>query len=270
MDILQKIVAHKKIEVAERKIAAPLIELTKSPYFREATRSLQKKLKSEGASGIIAEHKRKSPSLGWIHEHANVVHITTGYEKAGASCLSILTDNYFFGGSTQDLMSVTKRVNIPVLRKDFIVDEYQVFETKAMGADVMLLIAECLTKKEIKYLAQTAKNVGLEVILEMHDENGLDKICDEVTCVGINNRNLKTFSVSVQTSIDLVKQIPDRFIKISESGISQPEKIIELRAHGFKGFLIGEAFMKTEHPAAALQNFIFKTTDDGRRTTDNG
>ena len=258
MDILQKIVAHKKIEVAERKISTPLIELTKSPYFKEATRSLQKKLKSDGASSIIAEHKRKSPSLGWIREHSDVVNIATGYEKAGASCLSILTDNYFFGGSTHDLMSVTKRVNLPVLRKDFIIDEYQVFETKAMGADVMLLIAECLTRKEIKHLAQTAKNVGLEVLLELHAEEELDKICDEVTCIGINNRNLKTFSVSVQTSIDLVKQIPDRFIKISESGISQPEKIIELRTHGFKGFLIGEAFMKTDNPARELQDFIAK------------
>lgn len=266
MDILEKIIAHKKKEVAERKIASPLIELTKSPYFKEATRSLQKKLKSADASGIIAEHKRKSPSLGWIREHSNVVEVTTGYEKAGASCLSILTDNYFFGGSTHDLISVTKRVNIPVLRKDFIIDEYQVFETKAMGADVMLLIAECLTKKEIKHLAQTAKNVGLEVLLELHAAEELDKICDAVTCVGINNRNLKTFSVSVQTSIDLAQQLPNNFIKISESGISQPEKIIQLRTHGFKGFLIGEAFMKTDNPAAALRNFIFQTTDNGQQT----
>lgn len=256
MDILEKIVEHKKKEVAERKIATPLIELTKSVYFKEATRSLQKKLKSAGASGIIAEHKRKSPSLGWIREHSDVVAVTTGYEKAGASCLSILTDNYFFGGSTHDLMSVTKRVNIPVLRKDFIIDEYQVFETKAMGADVMLLIAECLTKKEIKYLAQTAKNVGLEVLLELHDAEQLDKICDDVTCIGINNRNLKTFSVSIQSSIDLVKLIPNNFIKISESGISQPERISELRACGFKGFLIGEVFMKAEDPAKSLSDFI--------------
>ena len=256
MDILEKIVEHKKKEVAERKIATPLIELTQRAYFKEATRSLQKKLRSEGVSGIIAEHKRKSPSLGWISEYSDVVAVTTGYEKAGASCLSILTDNYFFGGSTHDLMSATKRVNIPILRKDFIIDEYQVFETKAMGADVMLLIAECLTKKEIKHLAQTAKNVGLEVILELHDAEQLDKICDDVTCVGINNRNLKTFTVSIQTSIDLVKFIPDNFIKISESGISRPERIAELRTHGFKGFLIGEAFMKTADPAKSLAEFI--------------
>ncbi len=256
MDILEKIVEHKKKEVAERKMATPLIELTKSAYFKEATRSLQKKLRSEGASGIIAEHKRKSPSLGWIREHSDVVAVTTGYEKAGASCLSILTDNYFFGGSTHDLMSATKRVNIPVLRKDFIIDEYQVFETKAMGADVMLLIAECLTKKEIRHLAQTAKNVGLEILLELHDAEQLDKIDDAVNFIGINNRNLKTFSVSVQSSIDLVKFIPDNFIKISESGISQPERIAELRTHGFQGFLIGEAFMKTDDPAKSLADFI--------------
>ena len=256
MNILDKIVAAKLIEVAERKAQTPLSKLTQNPAFKEPCFSLRRSLKKKNSSGIIAEHKRKSPSLGFIREHSDVVEVVTGYAKAGAACLSVLTDELFFGGTLADLRAARRAVEIPILRKDFIIDEYQVYEAKANGADVILLIAECLSKKEVKTLSECAKNLGLEVLLEMHDAEGLDKICDAVTCVGINNRNLKTFDVSLQTSIDLSSMIPNQFVKVAESGISKPESIGILRGYGFEGFLIGEAFMKTDNPALAIDNFI--------------
>ena len=256
MNILDKIVERKKQEIEERKQSHPLSILTQMPSFKEATFSLRKALKREGSTGIIAEHKRKSPSLGWIREHSDVREVVTGYAQAGAAALSVLTDADFFGGSFSDLTNARKAVEIPILRKDFMIDEYQIFEAKAYGADVILLIAECLTAKEVKNLAECAKNVGLEVLLEMHDAEGLDKICDAVTCVGINNRNLKTFEVSLQTSMDLSKMIPDRFVKVAESGISNPQTLPLLRGYGFEGFLIGEAFMKTENPQEAIAEFV--------------
>ena len=256
MNILDKIVAAKHLEVAQRKHEIPLSKLTQNPQFKEPCFSLKRSLKRENSSGIIAEHKRKSPSLGYIREHSDVVEVVTAYAKAGAACLSVLTDFEFFGGSMSDLRAARRAVNIPILRKDFMIDEYQIYEAKANGADVILLIAECLTQEEVKILAECAKNIGLEVLLEMHDSEGLDKICDAVSCVGINNRNLKTFEVSLQTSIDLSKMIPDQFIKVAESGISQPESIEILRGHGFQGFLIGEAFMKAENPGQAIADFI--------------
>jgi indole-3-glycerol phosphate synthase len=258
MNILDKIVAAKLIEVAHRKAETPLLKLTQNPAFKEAGFSLRRSLKKKGSTGIIAEHKRKSPSLGWIREGSDVVEVVTGYAQAGAACLSVLTDEPFFGGTMFDLRAARRAVQIPILRKDFMIDEYQIYEAKANGADVILLIAECLSKKEVKNLAECAKNVGLEVLLEMHDAEGLDKICDAVTCVGINNRNLKTFDVSLQTSIDLSKMIPDSFVKVAESGISKPESIALLRGYGFEGFLIGEAFMKTTNPSLAIADFISK------------
>jgi indole-3-glycerol phosphate synthase len=256
MDILEKIVAAKKIEVAERKSETSVLKLTQMGQFKEPCFSMKKALKRANSSGIIAEHKRKSPSLGWIKEGANVRDICTGYAQAGAAVISCLTDELFFGGTMSDLRTVRRAVEIPILRKDFMIDEYQVFEAKANGADVILLIAECLSHKEVKHLSRVAKDLGMEVLLEMHAAEELDKICDTVDCVGINNRNLKTFSVSIQTSIDLSVQIPDSFVKIAESGISNPETIQILRGYGFEGFLIGEAFMKTENPALSLSKFV--------------
>ena len=258
MNILDKIVAAKLIEVAQRKEETPLSKIVLYPAFKEACFSLRRSLKKKDSTGIIAEHKRKSPSLGWIREGSDVVEVVTGYAQAGAACLSVLTDELFFGGTLSDLRAARRAVQIPILRKDFMIDEYQIYEAKANGADVILLIAECLSKKEVKILAECAKNVGLEVLLEMHDAEGLDKICDAVTCVGINNRNLKTFEVSLQTSIDLSKMIPDQFVKVAESGISKPESIGLLRGYGFEGFLIGEAFMKTANPALAIAEFVSK------------
>ncbi len=256
MTILDKIIERKRIEIIERKKTHPLSILTKMPYFKEPCFSLKRALQKGNSTGIIAEHKRKSPSLGWIREHSDVRAVVEGYAAAGAAALSVLTDADFFGGSFADLTAARKAVNIPILRKDFMVDEFQIFEAKAYGADVILLISECLTAKEVDYLAKCAHNLGLEVLLEMHSSDQLDKISDAVDCVGVNNRNLKTFEVNLQSSIDLSSKIPNRFVKVAESGISDPKNIGILRGYGFEGFLIGEAFMKTENPSKAISDFV--------------
>jgi indole-3-glycerol phosphate synthase len=207
-------------------------------------------------SGIISEFKRKSPSLGWINEEADVVEVAAGYSAAGASGISILTDSEFFGGSPLDIMAARQFVACPVLRKDFMIDEYQLYEAKAMGADVVLLIAAALTVKQTLELASKAHELGLEVLLEVHNEQELGHANDFVDMLGVNNRNLKTFEQNIQTSFDLAALIPDQFVKVSESGISKIETVRELRAVGYKGFLMGENFMKEENPASALVNFI--------------
>jgi indole-3-glycerol phosphate synthase len=256
MDILEQIIAAKQKEVAQKKIDKPIERLTQRPYFKEACFSMKKALRKENSSGIIAEHKRKSPSLGWIKEDANVLDITKGYAEAGAAALSILTDETFFGGTNFDLLNSRKAVHIPILRKDFVIDEYQLFEAKSIGADVVLLIAECLSVKQVKDLSAMAHNLGLEVLLELHSAAQLDKICDTIDCVGVNNRNLKTFEVNIETSVILSALLPSSVVKVAESGISSPETMAYLRNYDFQGFLIGEAFMKTENPAQALKNFL--------------
>jgi indole-3-glycerol phosphate synthase len=209
-------------------------------------------------SGIISEFKRKSPSLGWIHEDADVVEVTAGYSAAGASGISILTDLEYFGGTPMDLMAARPQITCPVLRKDFVIDEYQLYEAKAMGADVILLIAAALTVEQTLELACRAHEMGLEVLLEVHNAEELGHANDYVDMLGVNNRNLKTFEQSIQVSFDLAELIPDKFLKVSESGISKVETVKELRKVGYKGFLMGENFMKEEDPAEALKNFIGK------------
>ncbi len=258
MNILDKIVAAKRIEIAERQEMTPLSILAQRPYFKEPCHSIRRSLKATGSTGIIAEHKRKSPSLGWIRQDSDAAAVAQGYALAGAAGMSVLTDEPFFGGTLSDLQRARRTVSIPLLRKDFIIEEYQLFEAKAYGADFILLIAECLRKEEIKFLAESARNLGLEVLLEMHDDEGLDKLCDAITCVGINSRNLKTFEVSLDNAINLAAKIPDSFVKVAESGISKPETIGLLRGYGFEGFLIGEAFMKTNDPSIAIADFISK------------
>ena len=258
MNILDKIIAAKRIEVGERKEMTPLSILTQRPYFKEPCHSIRRSLRAVGSSGIIAEHKRKSPSLGWIRQESDVAEVAQGYALAGAAAMSVLTDEEFFGGTLSDLQRARRTVNIPLLRKDFVIEEYQLFEAKAYGADFILLIAECLRKEEIKFLAEAARNLGMEVLMEMHDDEGLDKLCDAITCVGINSRNLKTFDVSLDNAIKLAAQIPDSFVKVAESGISKPETIGLLRGYGFEGFLIGEAFMKTDDPTETITDFISK------------
>lgn len=255
MNILETIIAQKKIEIAERKQQTPLTVLEQMEWFSKIPFSLRKFLSDEDKTGIIAEFKRKSPSKGWINADADPAVVTTAYAQYGASGLSVLTDERFFGGSLDDLKKARTN-NIPVLRKDFIIDIYQVVEAKAVGADVILLIAANLTPAQVKTLASTAKNLGLEVLLEIHNEEELEHICDEVDIVGVNNRNLKTFEVSIETSVYLGDLIPADKIKISESGISDVKTIKELKEHGYKGFLIGENFMKTPDPAIAFAAFV--------------
>ncbi len=257
MDILEKIIAHKHKEVEDRKSLTPIKRLEQSTYFEGQTVSLKKYLLREDKSGIIAEFKRKSPSKGTINAHAPVERTTIGYMQAGASALSVLTDSEFFGGKSEDLEVARKFNFCPVLRKDFIVDEYQLVEAKSIGADAILLIAAALEPARLKELAAFSKSLNLEVLMEVHNQEELENNLNEhLDVVGVNNRNLKTFDVSIQTSKDLATMIPDDFVKISESGISNPETIIDLRTYGYKGFLIGETFMKTGRPERAAREFI--------------
>lgn len=255
MNILDKIIAHKKIEVAQRKAQTPIAELEKGKFFANETLSLKKFLLDETRTGIIAEYKRKSPSKGVINNQSAVEEVTTAYAKFGASGISVLTDDEFFGGNLNDLLAATIN-EVPLLRKDFMIDEYQIIEAKAYGAAVILLIAACLSKQEVRQLAATAKSLGLEVLLEIHNEGELQHICEQVDLVGVNNRNLKTFEVSINTSLQLINKIPTDKLAIAESGISNMETILTLRQAGFKGFLIGENFMKQANPAKAFEDFV--------------
>lgn len=255
MNILEKIVAHKKQEVAQAKAMVSLQQLQQSANFSRQPYSLKQFLLDEQKTGIIAEFKRQSPSKGVINATATVEEVTAAYTLHGASALSILTDKNFFGGSTNDVIKA--RVNaIPILRKDFIVDTYQIAEAKAMGADVILLIAACLTPLQVKDLAAYANSLQLEVLLELHAEEELEHVCDETEIVGINNRDLKTFTVDINRSIALSKRIPAGKIKIAESGINNIETIRIFKNEGYHGFLIGENFMKQPDPTIAFAQFV--------------
>jgi indole-3-glycerol phosphate synthase len=257
MNILDEIIVQKRLEIAERKTIASFADLENAPFFKRKCFSLAERLNAPDATGIIAEFKRKSPSKGFINEHADVIKVTEAYTKYGAAGLSVLTDENFFGGSAADFLAAREN-DIPMLRKDFIIDEYQIAEAKAMGADVILLIAACLQPNEVQRLAKYASSLGLEVLLELHDESEMDRICDEAIMIGINNRNLKTFKVDVELSLKLSEKIPEGKIKIAESGISDPATIKRFRDAGYKGFLIGETFMKEPDPGIAFDQFIKK------------
>ncbi|MDP2043235.1 MAG: indole-3-glycerol phosphate synthase TrpC [Algoriphagus sp.] len=257
MNILEKIIADKYREVADKSSVLPIKLLEQSIYFEGKVVSMKKYVTNPEKSGIIAEFKRKSPSKGMINGSASVEQVSIGYMQAGASALSILTEKEYFGGSNEDLKVVRKYNFCPILRKDFVVDEYQIIEAKSIGADCILLIAAALEPGKLKSLAAFAKSLGLEVLLEVHDGEELDRcLNDHVDLVGINNRNLKTFEVSLDTSLNLINKIPSNFVKISESGISDPNTMIELKKAGFDGFLIGENFMKSARPEQAAYNFI--------------
>jgi len=257
MNILDKIIAHKKGEVAERKKDWPVAMLEKEHFFARETLSLKKSLSDERKNGIIAEYKRRSPSKGIINNRDSVEAVTKAYFGYGASGISILTDHEFFGGSLDDLVAARDN-SLPLLRKDFMIDEYQLVEAKAFGADVILLIAACLSPEEVKTLSASAKNLGLEVLLELHDETELEHICDTVDLVGVNNRNLKNFEVDLEHSVRLATQIDDKFIKVAESGINDVANIDYLKHLGFRGFLIGEYFMKQPSPMAAFKEFAYQ------------
>ncbi|TAE57151.1 MAG: indole-3-glycerol phosphate synthase TrpC [Bacteroidetes bacterium] len=257
MSILGTIIIHKRSEVEERKSLYPVKLLEKSPYFTSPCVSLRQYLTRPDLSGVIAEFKRKSPSKGDINPYASVEQVSVGYMQAGASALSILTDKTFFGGKNEDL-SLARRMNYcPILRKDFTIDEYQIVEARSIGADAILLIAAVLGPEEIRRLAAFARSLGMETLLEVHDKEELTRsLCDEVDLVGVNNRNLKDFSLSLDTSLSLAEYIPDTFVKVTESGIHSPEQARMLRGAGYQGFLIGEQFMKTARPEQACAKFI--------------
>ncbi|MCP9201376.1 indole-3-glycerol phosphate synthase TrpC [Gramella sp. GC03-9] len=255
MNILDKIIADKAKEIELKKSLIPVSQLESSVLFERKCLSLAESLKN--GSGIIAEHKRRSPSKSVINQDLNVQDVVYGYEKAGASGISVLTDGKYFGGSLEDLLYARASVNIPILRKEFMIDEYQVLEAKAYGADAILLIAAVLTEQQMTYLANSAKSLGMEVLLEVHNEEELKKSLEVNTdMIGVNNRNLKSFEVSIENSKKLSSLIPDQLVKVSESGISNTNTIAELKIFGYQGFLIGENFMKTSNPGQAAEKFI--------------
>jgi indole-3-glycerol phosphate synthase len=255
MNILDTIIAKKRIEVAESKMNKSVSELEDSAFFKNKALSFKEFLLRKDKTGIIAEFKRQSPSKGIINGTSSVIDVTSEYAKGGASAISVLTDKEFFGGSLDDLLPARANA-IPILRKEFIIDEYQLIEAKAFGADIILLIAACLSPNEVKSLAGVAKNIGLNVLLEIHNECELAHICEEVDVVGINNRNLKTFNVDISHSIDLCNKIPGDQLKISESGIDEVKTILLLKQNGFSGFLMGEKFMKEADPGKAFRDFV--------------
>jgi len=256
MDILEKIVVDKKRELHLKKTVIPLKQLEASLLFQREPVSLANALR-KSKTGIIAEHKRRSPSKSVINQNSSVQDIAIGYMNAGACGMSVLTDAKYFGGSLDDLIIARAAVDFPLLRKEFIIDEYQIIETRAYGADTILLIAAILTRKQIKVLSELAKSLGLDVLLEVHNEEELVKsMMSSLDMLGVNNRNLKTFEVNLETSAALSQQIPDEFVKVSESGISSVSAINTLREFGYKGFLVGENFMKTSNPGESARQFI--------------
>ncbi len=255
-NILDRIIANKRIEVEQQKQQHSIDTIIKKiACFTEKPASMKEALLNS-QTGIIAEFKRRSPSRDWIFKDAKIDDIIPLYSKNGASAISILTDIDFFGGTLSDLEFAKSLTKTPLLRKDFMIDEYQLYQAKFSGASAILLIASALTRESTIQLATKAKELGLDVLLEIHNEQELEHINDKVDIVGVNNRNLGTFVTDVQVSFDLVDKIPTEFVKISESGISQPQTVIDLREVGYKGFLMGENFMKTENPGKALDEFI--------------
>jgi indole-3-glycerol phosphate synthase len=256
MDILETIIAHKKQEVKLKKQKIPVASLEDSPLFQRQTFSLRERLAVSRAGAIIAEFKRKSPSRGDINANADPVEVSRGYVQAGAGGLSVLTDEKYFAGSREDLVRVRQANLCPILRKDFIMEEYQVLEAKAWGADVILLIAVVLEKDRVRELSSLARSMGLEVLLEIHRESELGVLNEKIDMVGVNNRDLKALVTDVNTSIELAARIPADFVKISESGIADPGTILSLQACGYRGFLIGEYFMQHADPARACRELI--------------
>ncbi|MEE9371653.1 MAG: indole-3-glycerol phosphate synthase TrpC [Saprospiraceae bacterium] len=256
MYILDKIVQYKRDEIKRNMAGKPISILEKTEYFKRTPLSLSGHLNQNKTAGIIAEYKRKSPSKSNINLAAKAEDVMPAYAENGASAISCLTDEHFFGGHNDYLTLGRKVLEIPILRKDFIINEYQIIEAKSIGADAILLIAEVLTSKEIISFTNTAKNLGLSVLLELHHEKELDKIDMNVDVIGINNRDLRTFIVDFNHSKMMFDKLPSEIIKISESGISDPDVVKELRGVGFRGFLIGEYFMKTDDPGRECGRFI--------------
>ncbi|MCL1672113.1 indole-3-glycerol phosphate synthase [Elizabethkingia ursingii] len=258
MNILDKIVAQKQLELASAKKLISTEELEDQAFFSRKTFSLKESVKSK--SGIIAEFKRKSPSKGVINDIQNPLSVVSSYEKYGASGISILTDTEFFGGSKEDILSVREHINIPILRKDFMIDAYQFYEAKAMGADVVLLIAACLSPEQVSEFTGLAHSLNLEVLLEIHTEEELKHFNTDIDLVGINNRNLKDFKVDLQHSVNLKNLLPTGTLSVAESGIYNTEDFLFLKEKGFDAFLMGEYFMKGENPGQKFKEFSSNVT----------
>ena len=254
-DILSEIIANKRKEVDLQKQAISIEQLSEGIGDLLPTSSMKQAIASS-PTGIIAEFKRRSPSKGWIKENARPEEIVPAYAASGASAVSILTDETFFGGTLRDIRTVRPLINLPILRKDFIIDEYQLYQARIVGADAVLLIAAALEQTQCRALADKAHELGLEVLLEIHNTDELPYIYKDIDMVGINNRNLGSFHTDVANSFRLAEQLPQDTILVSESGISQPVTVSKLHDAGFRGFLIGETFMRTEKPAETLKEFI--------------
>ncbi|WP_312901267.1 indole-3-glycerol phosphate synthase TrpC [Chryseobacterium taichungense] len=256
MNILDKIIQRKKEELEFLKAKISLQQLKDSEYFGRTPFSLKKSLKNK--SGIIAEFKRQSPSKGVINDQVSPLEVASAYERSGASGISILTDKDFFGGSFKDIIQIRDHINIPILRKDFMIDEYQFYEAKSIGADVVLLIAACLSVSQVRDFTDLAHQLNLEVLLEIHSESEIKYYNTDVDMVGINNRNLKNFDVNLDHSLQLKNQLPENVLSIAESGIYSVEDFKYLKEKGFDGFLMGEFFMKDQNPGKKFSEFISK------------
>lgn len=256
MTILDKIIERKKEEIAAAKSAISVGQLKDTDFFGRTTHSLKESIKNK--SGIIAEFKRQSPSKGIINDKVQPLDVVSAYEKFGASGISVLTDKDFFGGSFNDILNVRNQINTPVLRKDFMIDEYQFYEAKSIGADVILLIASCLSPNQVLELTDLAHELNMEVLLEIHTEEELEHYNSKIDMVGINNRNLKDFKVDLQHSVQLKNQLPKEVLSVAESGIYSLEDFIFLKEKGFDGFLMGEYFMKNTDPAKAFEAFTLQ------------
>lgn len=256
MTILDKIVTTKREEVSEAKKLFPASMLKDRRLYHSPIHSVKKLLQSQTTTGVIAEFKRKSPSKGWINQDADPVKVALGYAQKGAAAVSVLTDSVYFGGSLSDLDGIRKKIDIPILRKDFTIDSYQLHEAKSHGADIILLIAAILSPAQVKELSEEAHSIGLEVLLELHDETELNHVCDETDLVGINNRNLKNFTVNIEQSVRLLNMLPEKTCKVAESGIHSAEIAFSLLQKGFNCLLMGEYFMKQANPSNAFATFV--------------
>jgi indole-3-glycerol phosphate synthase len=255
MTILDKIAAAKREEVKKRKIANPVNLLERSAFFNQKMPSFYEAL-AKPAPSVIGEFKRKSPSKGIINQHADIHKVAKGYQDAGIAAMSVLTDEEFFGGNNSDLQEVAGFLTIPLLRKDFVVDEYQVTEAKAIGAAAILLIASILSKEEIDSLSRKATGLGMDILFEIHDRSDLDKLSGDIKIIGVNNRNLKTFEVRMDNSEELLEYLPKNCLKVAESGFHTPEDVAHMFTRGYDAFLIGENFMKSENPGKRAADFI--------------
>ncbi|MBK8880899.1 MAG: indole-3-glycerol phosphate synthase TrpC [Bacteroidales bacterium] len=261
MNILDKIAAVKREEVKRRKVTAPVSILEKSAFFNARVPSFYEAL-SRPEPSVIGEFKRKSPSRGDINPAAEAAMVAKGYQDAGIAAISVLTDTEFFGGYSSDLQDVAGLVKIPVLRKDFIVDEYQVIEARSIGAGAILLIASILSKIEVERLSALAIDLGMDVLFEIHDLTDLDQLSKNISIIGVNNRNLKTFEVSIDNSMDLLNYLPKDCLKVAESGFTTAEDVKQLYKKGYDAFLIGENFMKSDDPGKAASHFISDLKSD--------